>query len=151
MKKQRGNDSDTDSVDNEHISKNYGEQCKQFSSSGKLAKRKTTQMRNSSSSEEVYDIHENAVSALVHDECATFADHVKIKLEKFGHPDRTIIMHKVNNIIFEAEMRKYGHHDNFDSQFESRVNNSKLLNSSPIRVECAWSEPGIRLPKVEFN
>lgn len=101
------------SVRTGHISKPSDGQRNQFSSSRKSARRKTTSRRKSSSSDEANDIPNNVISALVHDECSTFADHLKMKLEKFGHQDRAIVMHKVNNIIFEAEMEKYGHRSNF--------------------------------------
>lgn len=53
-----------------------------------------------------YNILEN-VSNTPRDECTTFGEHVISKLRKFNERRRSILMHKINNLIFDAEMELY--------------------------------------------
>lgn len=41
------------------------------------------------------------------DECSTFGEHIASKLRKFDERRRTILMHQINNLIFEEEMCLY--------------------------------------------
>ena len=44
------------------------------------------------------------------DECSTFGQHVATKLKKFDDRVRSVVMHLMNNIIFDAEMGKYNNY-----------------------------------------
>lgn len=92
----------------------------------------------------------NATSAPVPDECSTFVDHLKTKLEKFDNPDRAIIMHTINSAIFEAEMKKYGHADSLQSQPESSIDVPVSINPRPVPIEHSWLTPVLRVPKLEL-
>lgn len=53
-----------------------------------------------------YNILDGSISR---DECSTFGEHVVAKLRKFNERHRTILMHRINNLIFEAEMELYSY------------------------------------------
>ncbi|KAK4886981.1 hypothetical protein RN001_003252 [Aquatica leii] len=68
-----------------------------------------------------YDILQN-VSNTPKDECFTFGQHIATKIQKFEGRLRSIVMHKINNIIFDAEMGKY---DDKNSSMQT-VNQSRM-------------------------
>lgn len=58
-----------------------------------------------------YDILKN-VANTPKDECFTFGQHIATKLQKFDEKVRSVAMHVINNIIFDAEMGKYNNYFN---------------------------------------
>ena len=56
-----------------------------------------------------YNILQNVANA-PKDECSTFGKHVATKLKKFDDRVRSVVMHLMNNIIFDAEMGKYNNY-----------------------------------------
>lgn len=53
------------------------------------------------------------------DECSTFGEHISTKLRKFNERQRNILMHKINTLIFEAEMEIYTYPQYIDSSVSS--------------------------------
>jgi hypothetical protein len=53
-----------------------------------------------------YNILES-ISNIPRDECTTFGEHIVTKLHKFNNQRRSILMHRINNLIFDAEMELY--------------------------------------------
>ncbi|XP_049954026.1 uncharacterized protein LOC126470299 [Schistocerca serialis cubense] len=56
----------------------------------------------------------DSVGNIHYDECSTFGEHITTKLRKFDERRRTILMHKINNLIFEEEMCLYSQHHTSD-------------------------------------
>ncbi|GLV35892.1 hypothetical protein CBL_09890 [Carabus blaptoides fortunei] len=62
------------------------------------------------------------------DECSTYGDHVANKLRKFNDSVRAIVMHRINNIIFDAEM---GHNTVVHEQQQKESASPHYTESSP--------------------
>lgn len=57
---------------------------------------------------QAYNILESVSNAsLFRDECTVFGEQITLKLRKFSEQKRSILMHKINSTIYEAEMELY--------------------------------------------
>lgn len=68
-----------------------------------------------------------------HDECSTFCEHLTIKLRKFNEPQRSILMHNINNLVFETEMELY-------NQNHQTVSNSNSYSGTPEFIDSIEDE-----------
>ncbi|XP_014280369.1 uncharacterized protein [Halyomorpha halys] len=52
----------------------------------------------------------------IENECTKFGELIAVKLQKFGDEERSILMHRINNFVYEAETEMYAqHHYNYNS------------------------------------
>lgn len=73
-------------------------------------------------------------AALAHtsflDECSVFGQHVGNKLRNYSSRTRVYVEHAINNILFEADLGKFDHFLNSDSQESEIKGNSSLCDTS---------------------
>ncbi|KAK4877463.1 hypothetical protein RN001_009969 [Aquatica leii] len=82
-----------------------------------------------------YDIPQN-VSNTPKDECCTFSQHIVTKIQKFEGRLRSIVMNKINNIIFDAEMEKYDdNNSSMQTVNQSRMPSVHASSASPYTQE----------------
>ncbi|KAK4874409.1 hypothetical protein RN001_013769 [Aquatica leii] len=85
------------------------------------------------------DIFQN-VSSTPKNECFTFGQHIAIKIQKFEDRLRSIVMHKINNIIFDAEMGKYDdNNSSMQTVNQSRMPSVHAPSASPYTHELPSS------------
>lgn len=84
-----------------------------------------------------YNILES-VSNVPRDECSTFGEHLVSKLRKFNEQRRSILMHRINNLVFEAEMELYSHQE-CDQYRNIHYNYSPSIpsSSSVVSAQCS--------------
>lgn len=86
------------------------------------------------------------------DECLVYGEHVAIKLRKFNEHRRAILMHKINSLIFEAEMEVYNSQKVFSYQnnygrYENTCSSSSVSShvstpqSSPFPIQPPTAQP----------
>ncbi|KAL1488633.1 hypothetical protein ABEB36_014433 [Hypothenemus hampei] len=81
-----------------------------------------------------YNILEN-ISNVPRDECATFGEHITIKLRKFNNHQRSILMHRINGLIFDAEMDLYSQ--------DQYINSRPSTSSSSLTVYTPLCSPSL--------
>lgn len=93
-----------------------------------------------------YEIIDNISSAPApRDECLVYGEHVSNKLRKFNEHRRAILMHKINNLIFEAEMELYHSQQGFSyKNIYSSSSASSVVStpqSSPFPQQSSTPQP----------
>nr|CAI5865431.1 unnamed protein product [Callosobruchus analis] len=109
-----------------------------------------------------YDMLKN-ITETPKNECTTFGEHIATKLAKFKDPVRSVVIYKINNIIFDAEIGKYNNYiDNIGTSvtmfdihcLEILKVYIKLVYESPVaknrRVTANLSLTGIHSLKLVF-
>ncbi|XP_023310965.1 uncharacterized protein LOC111691820 [Anoplophora glabripennis] len=98
-----------------------------------------------------YDILKN-VSNTPKDECFTFGQHIATKLQKFDNRVRSIAMHLMNNIIFDAEMGKYNDYQktSVETHFQSRIPNIDASSPSLYAQESS-SSSYVHMPSPSYS
>ncbi|XP_072384669.1 uncharacterized protein [Diabrotica undecimpunctata] len=61
----------------------------------------------------------DSVTNVSRDECSTFGEHITEKLRKFTDHKRSILMHKINHLIYDAEMELYSKNQYVSASSES--------------------------------
>jgi hypothetical protein len=90
------------------------------------------------------------VSNTPKDECFTFGQHVATKLQKFDNKVRSVVMHLMSNIIFEAEMGKYNQYNNLSGQtsspsvYDHEPSHSSYVTRSPSPTYSTHSYQSIQ-------
>ncbi|XP_067008993.2 uncharacterized protein [Anabrus simplex] len=73
------------------------------------------------------------------DECSTFGEHIAMKMRKFDEKLRAVVMHRINNIVFEAEMQHYDTHPSGAEINVAPIHLVRTVSTSP-EVERAHSD-----------
>lgn len=90
-----------------------------------------------------YDIIDSISSepASSRDECSVYGEHVANKLRKFNERNKAVLIHKINNLIFEAEMEVFNEVSYQDTPLNTRYQNVYSSSSASSIVGTPQASP----------
>nr|CAI5821195.1 unnamed protein product [Callosobruchus analis] len=99
-----------------------------------------------------YDMLKN-ITETPKNECTTFGEHIATKLAKFKDPVRSVVIYKINNIIFDAEIGKYNNYiDNIGVNEPSSPSSAHFGHKSNFNYSRrAYNSENLPSPNSNYN
>lgn len=116
-------------------------QLQAFMSPQTISKRRKRGTQDDPRVAEAYGLLKS-ISNTAKDECATYGDHIACKLRKFDDRVRAVVMHKMNNIIFNAEMGKSNYLNQHQQEYSQQQSNTyNDISPSPHFLSASECSP----------